>query len=149
MMAGSAMQAYGSYQQGQAAKDAADYNVALGDIQAKDVAKQAETEKDHLARAFAQERGAGIASTGASGVRIGTGSSLDWENDLISTFIEDRAAIDENTARTVYGIRNQQTLDASQGSSAATAGKIGAGSSLLAGAGKASAQWYTPKKKVA
>ena len=144
MLAGSAMSAMGKAQEGQAAADAAEYNIALGEIQASDAMSQAEDEKQQLAHQFLKEKGAGQVETAGSNIRLGTGSSLDWENDLIETYISDKAGIDENTGRAIYGIRNQQKLDAMQGESAKKAGQIGAGGSLLAGAGQAAGQWYTP-----
>jgi hypothetical protein len=144
MVAGSALQAYNQVQAGNAANDAAQYNVAMGDLAAADAAATAEDEKQLLAHKFLQEKATGRAEIGASGVKIGTGSGLDWENTLIETFISDKAAIDEGTARTVSGISNQQELEAAQGRGAQRAGQIGAGASLLSGAGRAGAAFYQP-----
>lgn len=144
MMAGSAISAYGQYQQGQAANAAAQYNVAVGEIAAQDALERADVEKQLLAHEFLKDKAKGRVSFGASGVRLGSGSTLDWENDLTETYISDKAQLDYNAAKEVAGIRNQQTLDTMQGKSAATAGKIGAAGSLLSGAAKSGSMLYTP-----
>lgn len=144
-VAGSALTAYGKVQEGKAAQDAAEYNIALGEMQAQDALYQAEQEKQQLAHQFLKEKAAGQVQTAGSNIRIGTGSSLDWENDLIETYISDKALVDENAARGISGIRNQQNLDEAQGNNARTAGNIGAGASLLSGAGTAAKIWYQPK----
>jgi len=143
--AGLAMSAMGQMQQGQAAADAADYNVKMGEIAAADAYERAETDKQLLAHDFLKTKATGQTQTAGGNIRIGTGSSLDWENDLIDTYISDKAGVDLNTSREVSGIRNQQTLDAVQGKSARNASRIGAAGSLLAGAAKTGSVLYTPK----
>lgn len=145
MMAGTAMQAYGQYQQGQAAAAAARENIAAGELEARDVYARAENEKQLLAFQMQRELGTGRAQAGASGTRIGTGSNLDWENDLLENYISDKAQIDENAAKAVYGVQRGMRLEAMQGNSAVRAGNLGAGASLLSGAGKAAGQWYAMK----
>lgn len=145
MVAGAAMSAMGQMQQGQAAQKAAEYNVALGEIAAQDALERADIEKQLLGQQFLKEKATGRAQAGSSGIRIGTGSTLDWENDLTETYISDKATLDLNAAKEISGIRNQQTLDTAQGQSAARAGQIGAAGSLLSGAGKAGSMMYTPK----
>jgi hypothetical protein len=143
-LAGSAISGVGMLQQGQAANEAAQYNVALGEIAVQDALERADIEKQLLGQQFLKEKATGRAQTGSSGIRIGTGSTLDWENDLTETYISDKATIDLNAAKEISGIRNQQTLDTAQGQSAARAGQIGAAGSLLSGAGKAGSMMYTP-----
>lgn len=145
MAAGSLFQAAGQMQQGQAAKSAADYNVALGELQARQTMEASAEEEQQLAQQFLRERGAGRSQIGASGVRLDSGSSLDWENDLIETFVSDRSSLKEGTAIQVANIRNQQRLDKAQGASAYRAGQIGAAGSLLSGAGQVANIWYQPK----
>jgi hypothetical protein len=140
--AGMAMTAIGQYQQGQSAAAAAEYNAQMGELQARDLEAQARDEKEQLGLLYARERASGRADTAASGVRVGTGSSLDWENDLLENYILDRAQIDMNTARGVSGIRNQGVLDRAQGRASKRAGAMGAGGSLLSGAGTVSNMWY-------
>jgi hypothetical protein len=136
------MSSIGQIQQGQAAKTAAEYNAQVGEIQAADAYERGEFQKQLLAQDYLRAKGEGRAQIGSSGVRLDTGSSLDWERDLSETFVADRATIDENVSREVYGIRSQQRLDRLQGESAQTASMFGAGASLLSGAGTAAGYWY-------
>ena len=142
MAAGSAMQAYGQYQQGQAAQKAAQENIASGEMEARDVYARAENDKQLLAQSMLREKATGQTQAAGGNLRISQGSSLDWENDLLETYISDKAQIDENAAKGVYGIERKNRLLAMEGNSAARAGKIGAASSLLSGAGKVAGQWY-------
>lgn len=147
MAAGSAMQAVGSIQQGQAARAAADENIQAAEILARDVYAQAEDDKQQLALSMLREKATGQAQAAAAGTRVGTGSNLDWENDLLETYVLDKAAIDENASRSAYGINRQIRLENMGANSAVAAGRMGAATSLLSGAGKASAQWYSQKAK--
>lgn len=139
------MQSMSAIQSGKAQQDAAEYNIEMGEIQARDVLDQTNREKEQLALIYGQEEAQGLSEFAASGTRLGVGSSLDWQNDLSETLVSDNAALDEGAARTITGIRNQQNLDKAQGDSAVDASYLRAGGSLLSGAGKAANMWYTPK----
>ena len=148
MMAGSAMSAMGSIQQGQAANKAAQENIASGELEAKDVYARAENDKQLLAHAMLREKATGQTQAAGGNLRISQGSSLDWENDLLETYISDKAQIDENAAKGVTGIERSNRLYALEGASAKRAGYTNAGASLLSGAGKAAGQWYRQKKEL-
>jgi len=140
------MQASSALQQGQAAKSAAEHNIALGEIAAADATDRAEADKQLLAHQFLGEKGAGRTQFAGSNIRLDSGSALDWENDLSEKFISDKAQIDLGASKEIFGIRSQQELDARQGESAVAASRLKAGASLLSGAASAGNSFIVPKK---
>jgi hypothetical protein len=144
-LAGVGMSAAGQMQAGQAAQNSAEYNAALGEMAARDAMERGESDKQTLAQQFGRDMSTGKAQIGASGVRVGTGSGLDWENELIDTYVADKAAIDMNTANKVAALRNGSTLDLAEGNSARSAANMAAAGSLLSGAGRVADKWYTPR----
>lgn len=144
MAAGVGLSAMGQLQEGQAKNAAAEHNIAMGDIAAADALERADVDKQLLAHQFLKDRATGRNQVGSSGVRLDSGSTLDWENDLTETYISDKAGIDLNTSKETFGIRNQQSLDKSQGEGAVNAGRIGAAGSLLSGAARTGSLMQTP-----
>ncbi len=149
LAASAGMSAMSAMQQGQAAGAAAEENIATGEIQARDVYARVEDDKQQLAHSMLRDKATGQTQTAGGNLRVSQGSSLDWENDLLETYVSDKAAIDENASREVYGIQRGMRLEKMAGDSAKRAGAMNAGASLLSGAGAAGSQWQTYNKKPA
>lgn len=154
-VASAAMGAFGAIQQGQAAKNAAEYQAAVdrnnqqvAEWQAKDaVDRGAEAERQHRIK-VAGVLGSQKAAMAANGLDLSSGSPLDILGDTAMYGELDALTIRSNAEREAYGyrVRSQDFASSAQlaqmrGSSAATAGMIGAGATLLTGAGQAASTW--------
>ncbi len=132
---GGVLGAAGSIQKGQAAKSAADYNVAVDNQRSAEEIDQANASTQDYIRKGSDTETSAVASQGATGV-TGSGSPL---------------MVDENTvrqvalgaARTLQGgqlrasrLQDDATLQKMKGESAVTGSYLDAGSSLLTSVGK-------------
>lgn len=154
-VAGTAVGVYGSIQQGNAAKASAEYQAAV-DRNNQQVAEwQTKDALDRGKEAERQQRlkvqsalGSQRAAMAANGVDLSSGSPLDILGDTTMYGEMDALTIRSNAEREAYGYRVQSQNFASnaqlsqmRGSSAQTAGMIGAGSTLLTGAGQVANTW--------
>lgn len=132
---GGILGAAGSIQKGQAAKQAADYNVAVDNQRAVEEQDQAQAQTQDYIRKGSDTEASAVALQGATGV-TGEGSPL---------------MVDENTvrqvalgaARTLQGgqlranrLKDDATLQQMKGDNAVTSSYLDAGSSLLTSVGK-------------
>lgn len=133
---GTATTTIGSISSGMAQQQAANYNAEVD----RNNAIQAQQASDQQAVVSQQQTQGKLAEQkvmfAASGVDVGTGTPLDVMSDEAS-----KGKLDALTLRyggLVQGLRDTSagTLAESQGSAAATAGYLGAGATLLTGAGK-------------
>lgn len=134
--AGTVLNAYGQYKQGQDVKEVYDYNEELAKFEAKYSQERADIETEQLKRDVTRYIGTQRAIQGASGTVVDTGSNLDA---VIAT--EKEAAIDAAIIRRgaqveqELALKRAKTLD-KQGAAASTAGFINAGATLLSGLSK-------------
>jgi hypothetical protein len=150
-----AVSAYGAVQQGNAAKNAAEYqsavnrnNQQVAEWQAGDAIRRGEeAERQHRLR-VAGVIGKQKSSMAANGVDLSSGSPLDIIGDTALFAELDALTIRSNAEREAYGYRVQSSnfaansrLNLMQGSQAQTAGMIGAGATLLGGMGQAAGSW--------
>lgn len=150
-LAGSVVSGVGQYQQGQAASESAKYNSQVAQNNAT-IASQnavwAGQEGEVNAAAKEQQTRATLgsikAAQGANGVDVNSGSNLDVRSSAEQLGELDAINIRANAARTAYGYTSQASnqeaqsgLDKYEAESSSTAGDIGAGASLLTGAGNA------------
>lgn len=153
-IASTAVSVYGAQQQGKAQAGQATYQAAVArnnqvaaGYAATDAAKRGVSAEDRQRERTAGLLGTQRAALGAQGTTL-SGSALDILGDTAGAGEADALTIRSNAAREVYGIRNQQMnlgaqaglLDSAAGN-ARTAGMIGAGSSLLAGASSVADKW--------
>ena len=144
-LAGAAMSAKGQMDAGNAAKNSADYNAAMGEFAARDALSRVEDDKQDLAQLYTRERSTGRTQIGSSGVRVGTGSGLDWENDLIENYVFDKATLSDNAALEADALRRGVALERAKGESALAASRTAAAGSAISGIGAVAGRWYTPK----
>lgn len=154
-IAASAVSAYGAIQSGNAAKNQAEYQAAVDRDNQQRAEWQAKDALDRGAEAERQQRlkvqsalGSQRAAMAANGVDLSSGSPLDILGDTAMYGEMDALTIRSNAEREAYGYRVQSQnfatnaqLSQMRGSSAQTAGAIGAGSTLLTGAGQAASTW--------
>lgn len=129
--------AYSQYQQGQQQKAWHQYNAKVADREAKAEREasrfEAKQQKRQARMLLSKQR----AMVGASGVEA-EGSPLLVMEDTAAQLAIEGAQIRTQGARKVGRYRTQAILDRMQGRSAAKAGRLRAGASLLSGASEAS-----------
>lgn len=150
-VAGAATAAYGAYSSGQASSAAAKYNsqtaannAAIATQNARFAAEEGEVNVANEQQKTRAELGGILANQGASGVDVNSGSAVDVRSSAAETGELNAINIRANAARQAYGYETQaasdmgqSALDKSQAGNDTTAGYIGAGSTLLTGAGQA------------
>lgn len=148
--------AYSSIQQGRAAQRAAKYqaevqaqNAQLAEQQARSAKTRAESDKLALRLDAVRKTAQGRAGFAAGNVQLGSGTPVDWETDLREATQYDLDTIDYNADLEAWGYRVQgqnamaeSRLSRLQGRNAATAGWLGAATSLLSGAGSVAGTYY-------
>lgn len=154
-VAGTAVSAYGAYEQGQANAAAAKYqaqvaanNAAIAEQNAKMATQKGEIEAEQQGLKNRAEMGAITAEQSAGGVDVNTGSAANVKKGQDILGMTDVSQIRQNAAIENYGYRSQKMgyqaqsgLDTAEASNAATAGDIGAVGSLLGGASRVGGQY--------
>lgn len=142
-IAGTALSAMSADAQGKAAKNAAEYNARMGQIQAQDVINRAAIEQEKQRQKVAQLRGTQRANQGASGLDVDSGSFGTIGEQTVVLGTEDEMMIRNNAARSAWGYRAQAGLDYQTGIAAARAKRLDAAGTLLSGGARAmGAKWW-------
>lgn len=136
MAAGTAIQMYGQVQQGRAAQAAANAEAANLEYQAEVDRDNAQASASRIRRAGRRARGETLAGIAASGIKVGQGSALDVEREVMTDYETDAALAILNGERAGRGAESQADMTRRAGRDARRASYWGATSSLLsAGAG--------------
>ena len=145
MAAGTAMSAYGQYQQGQSAKDAGQYNAKMAEYGAQDAQRRGEEEAAGIQRKAASLKSTQRASMAAKGLDVGYGTAADLQDETDFFGQMDASTARYNAASQAWNYRAQGQLARAEGSAAAYNAKLGAAGTLLSGAGKVASKW--PKQE--
>lgn len=154
-IAGTGISALGALSTGQANAAAANYSAQVAAnnattasqnaAYATQAGEQAATTQSLKGRAEAQHLKGEIA---ANGIDVNSGSAVDLEAGQLEKQQLDTETVRQNAALTAYGYRTtatsdiaQSQLDKAQAGFAQQAGLIGAGGSLLSGAGNIGLKW--------
>jgi hypothetical protein len=140
-------QAAGSIQQGNSARAAAGQQAGWDEYQAKVSRAEAEAQATRIRRAGRVARGETLAAVVASGVKIGEGSALDAERQVMTDYETDAALAILSGDRAATSSMAQAASRRAAGRDAQRAGYINAGTSLLS-AGRASARNRQPNAPV-
>lgn len=135
MAVGTGLQAYGTYQEGKAESQANKYNAAIMRLQARDAAEAGEKEKQKAALQNKQLLGRQMAQFAANGIDLTSDSPMEIFQQTAEWGERDRQEISDNTASEMWGYNTQASLYDSAAKNAKRAGKIGAFTTLLNGAG--------------
>ena len=144
-LAGAALSAYGSIQQAEAAKNAAQYNADLNTRQATITYQQAAVESDRLRRHQAQVQGAAVAGYGASGVDL-EGSPTDVLAFSAAQQQLDLETLNYNANLKAMGYTSNAELDRMAAKTAVQQGDLMAASSFLTGVGNAGTNYMYATK---
>lgn len=144
---GTGISAYSAYQQGQTAKDVANYNAQVADYQAKDTIARGGIAEDQQRQKTRQIMGAQRAQMGASGAVADSGSFGDILTNSAQFGEMDALTIRNNAMRQAWGSSTQAANDRFQGEAAARAGTMNAVGTVLGGAGDiymSKSRWWKP-----
>ena len=144
-LAGSGFSAYGSIQQGKAAKKAAEYNAAVQRNQAIAARQKAEFDADRQRQVAAAQRAQARAGFAKGGVVMEGTPLLVLESSAEQAELDAQAILYGGDVQAT-GYEAQAGLSELEGKSAQQAGYIGAGTTLLTGAGKAGSLYELSKK---
>lgn len=135
--AGTAVAAYGAYQQGQQQKKIADYNAKVGEVNAAEAIQRGALAADQQRAKVRQILSTQRAVMGASGAEVGSGT-LGKVLEQTSTLGElDARQIEVDAQREAWGLRTQGALGRFEGEVVAQAGSLNAFGSLLTGGAQA------------
>lgn len=142
-MAGTGLQVAGQVKQGRAAQRQADQDAARMEYQAAIEQDNALATADQIRRQGVRDRGQTVATIAASGVKIGEGSALDAEREVMQDAEADAYMAILNGGRAAQGLRSDAAATRRAGRQAKRAANIAAASTLLsAGAqGMRSSGW--------
>lgn len=134
-MGATLLSGYGAIEAGKAENRAAQYNATVNDIQARQANEQAALKASEIARRSRQSQASGRAAALVNGFEA-SGSVVDVLNQAArSDDLDFLTAIYEGEVQS-RGFRSEAQLNRARGASAKRAGKMAAGSALLAGANK-------------
>lgn len=125
------IQAFGQYQHGQAAKGQADIEAAEMDRQAAYERAIAQGEAAQIRRAGGAARGETLAATVASGVKVGEGSALDAERQVMTDYAQDEAMALLNADLRAKALESSASNRRRAGRAARRAAVINVATSLL------------------
>lgn len=128
------VQAVGSIQQGRQANKAAGQQAAQYEQQAEWERDNAEGEAARIRRAGSVQRGQTLGALAASGVKIGEGSALDVERQVMEDYARDEYLALLTGDRTARNLRASAGQTRRAGRDARNAGYVTAGTSLLSAA---------------
>ncbi|MGL6205126.1 MAG: virion core protein, T7 gp14 family, partial [Giesbergeria sp.] len=131
MAVGAATQVYGQVQQGKAQQRAANEQAAQYEYQALVSEDNALADAQLIRRQGRAARGQTVASVGASGIKIGEGSALDAERQVMQDTEMDAALAIMNGSREARGAREAASSSRRAGRDARRASKIAAFGTLL------------------
>lgn len=137
MLAGTAMSAYGQYQQGQAASAEAKYNAQLQEREARAIEQRTRLEQMREAEGAARRRGTMLAGLGASGAVTTAGAPLALLSEQANQDEMEQLMIGYQGREQAAASRSGAAMSRMKAKNARTAGTIGAGATLLHGFGTA------------
>lgn len=141
------MQVVGSVRQGNAARQAADEQAGWDEYQAKASRAEAEAQASRIRRAGRVARGETLSALVASGVKVGEGTALDAERQVMQDYETDAAMAILSGDRAAMSSEAQAASRRRAGRDAQRAGYINAGTSLLS-AGRATLRNRQPNAPV-
>jgi hypothetical protein len=132
-LAGTALTAAGSIQQGNQQKAAYDYNAKVANMQAIDAQRRGSIAEGQQRQRYQQLQGTQRAIMGASGAVVDEGSSADVLKQSAIFGEQDAQQLRLNADRQAWGANTQANLDRYSGQRAQSVGYARAGQSILSG----------------
>jgi hypothetical protein len=135
LVTATAVQAGSSIMQGNAQRKQANADAAQSDYQAAVERSNAQAEATIIRRQGQRQRGETLSSIVASGVKVGQGSALDAERQVMQDASHDEYMALLTGERRAAGLNQEASMRRRAGRDAQRAGQIGAFTSLLSAGG--------------
>lgn len=133
--------AYGSYQQGQVAKQVGRNNQIMAEYAAQDAIKRGEEDAIKVQQRGAQIKGAQRSRMAAAGLDLGVGTAQELQDQTDFFAASDVATTRSNAARSAWSARASGDQAMAMGRNEAAQGNLSAFSTLLGGASQVSSKW--------
>ena len=133
MGVGTAVSAYGAYQQGKAQKRLNEYNAQVAEQNAQIAQEKADYDKEQLKRRIRKMKGTTTVALAKAGVDATEGSAIDLFEELAIESEKDLLMIQYNTDLKKRGYTIEAATSRYTGAMAYQAGKMKAASTLLTG----------------
>ena len=138
-------QAVGQYQQGQVAKQMANYNATMAEYAAQDAQRRGEEDAQAIQRKAAGLKGTQRAMMAARGLDLGVGTAAEIQDQTDFFGEMDAATARGNAAREAWSMRAKGEQERFGGRMAARNANMQAFSTLLGTAGSVAGKWNTYK----
>jgi hypothetical protein len=136
MAAGTAISAYGAYQQGKMQKEMYEYNARVAEENAKIAQQKADYDKEQFRRRYRKIAGSQRVAYAKGGVDSSTGTPLYVQEELAMLTEEDILMTQYNADLKKRGYTVEAATARYQGAAAYSAGKMRAAGTLLTGGGQ-------------
>ncbi len=137
---GLALSAYGAYNQSKAAKQAAQYNAKVAEMQGQDAIDRGDTDQQTVGRKQAAMRGQQTANMAANGLDLSSGSPSAILDQTDYYGLADQATTINNSRREAAGFKSRSAMASAQAD--AYSPLTTAGASLLTSSGTVADRWY-------
>ena len=128
---------YGAYMQGRALKAAAKYNKRQAEFQSTLFNRQSDKDIEYVRKSYAKQIAEGRTKFASGGVRVGEGSEMDWENDMVDHMVDQIVQISDQTKINVWDLKTGAALSEMTARAKANANMVsafgGATSTLASG----------------
>lgn len=135
-LAGAATSAFGSILGGEGQAGAAEFNAAVARQNAAVAQQQGQAAIEAQQRDYARKMGSMVASYGASGVEVDSGSPLEAVADSARMATLDSLTLKYNADLRAAGYQNTAMMEDMKAKTARTSAMLNAGSNLMTGYGK-------------
>lgn len=132
--------AMGKMQEASAAKNSAEYNAKVANMQAQDAIDRAQRDQEQLGRKIAATRGQQRANMAANGLDLSEGTPADVLAQTDYYGLEDQKTVADNGLREANMYQNRARLYSAQAEGYDP--RITGATSLLAGGGQVADKWY-------
>lgn len=140
-IAGAAMSARASYNQGKAAEQIGRNNQIMAEYAATDAEKRGAKQSIEVLRRARAIKGAQRSRMAANGLDLGVGTAADLQDQTDFFGADDAATTRNNASRAAWSARAQGSAAAAEGDFAAKNGNLQAIGTLLGAAGTVAGKW--------
>ena len=144
-LAAAAFSAYGTYQQGQAAKQVGRNNQIMAEYAARDAERRGEEDAMKVRRQADQIKGAQRSRMAAAGLDLGVGTAAELQDQTDFFGLQDISTTRNNARKAAWSARATGQQEAAMGDFTARNSNLAAFSTLLGGASQAAGKWNTYK----
>ena len=132
---------YGAYMQGRALKAAAKYNKRQVEFQGKLFERQNAKDTQLIKNSYAKQIAEGRTKFASGGVRVGEGSEMDWENDMVDHLVDQIVQASDQTKINVWDLKTGAALSEMTARAKANANMVSAFGNATSTLASGALQW--------